>query len=114
MATLPEFKIRYDSSKTTEANVLEAGFGDGYTQRAANGINSLKDIWNLNGNIDSTSADTLIAFFEARKGSESFGWTPPGESVEKRWTCKIWDKVFLDSPNLVNLTATFIQTYDLN
>ena len=112
MATLPDLNLTYEISKSTEANVLEAEFGDGYSQRAANGINSLKDSWDLEWVLNDTDKDTLIAFFEARGGHESFGWTPSSEDTEKMWTCRSWNRSYIESDDVFKITATLKQCYD--
>ena len=119
MANLPSIDTTYQISKKTNARVLEAPFGDGYRQRAGDGINAIVDEWSLGWIVGSTDADTLTDFFEARGGYESFDWTPSGESVSKKWSCKTWSKtpaVAKDSSDeeVWNISATFRQEFDLS
>lgn len=119
MATLPSIDITYQISKQTNARILEAPFGDGYKQRAGDGINAIIDEWSLSWTVGSTDADTLTDFFEARGGWDSFDWTPSGESVSKKWSCKVWSKVpsavkDTSSEEVWTISATFKQEFDLD
>lgn len=113
MSTLPSIDITYNISKKTDAHILEAKLGDGYSQRAADGINAIRDEWGLEWVVNNTDADTLTDFFEARGGHESFDWTPSGESVSKKWTCKSWSKnpIGIDT---WSISATLKQEFDLD
>jgi len=114
MATLPDIKTSYQVNKNTRTRVLKAEFGDGYSQRAVDGINTTKDTWDLSWiGLSTSDADTLISFLEARGGVESFDWTPNGEAVSKKWLCSEWSKTFNQIHNVINVNATFEQTYDL-
>jgi len=69
----PSYVIQMDE----EAQVLQADFGDGYSQRAAPGLNSIKTVWQLVWKgISVTNADTLISLFRGRKGVAHIHWTP--------------------------------------
>lgn len=112
MSTLPSIDLTYNISKKTGARILEANLGDGYSQRAADGINAIKDEWNLEWVVNNTDADTLTNFFAARGGYESFDWQPSGESVSKKWTCKSWSKTPVGL-NVWSISATLEEAFDL-
>ena len=115
MATLPNIETSYEVAKTTDTRTLQANFGDGYTQRAADGINITKDIWQLRWiGLSSTDSDTLTDFFEARGGWEEFEWTPHGEVSAKKFICKNWNKTWNRSEECINIEAQFEQVYDLD
>lgn len=119
MANLPDIDTTHQISKQTNARILETPFGDGYRQRAGDGINSITDEWSLSWIVNSTDTDTLTDFFEARGGYESFDWTPSGESVSKKWTCKTWTKTPTEAKdiagnNVWNVSATLRQEFDLS
>lgn len=112
MPTLPDYKPEYGAAKTIEPRVLLTDFGDGYSQRSADGINNNQEEWSLTWKLPIADADILSAFFEARGGHESFDWIPPRESTSRKWTIKNWSR----SPWKVNgdsITATFKRTFDL-
>ena len=91
MATFPSITPSYGLRKSSSPNVRQVQFGDGYSMRTVFGINqdlkSYNPTWN---NISETDADTISAFLEARGGSESFDWTPPGESSSSKFICQSW------------------------
>lgn len=111
MAALPNIQPTYSSNKTTTPRFLRADFGDGYVQRAADGINTIIDQWNVMWTVDSTTGTTLTTFFEAREGYDDFTWTPPGETESKKFICTQWSKSFL-GPDTVQISATFEQVFD--
>jgi phage-related protein len=114
MATFPNpVNPSIATSRTVEARTLEAGFGDAYTQRAGDGINTIRDSWDVEWTcLDSTAYTEINSFLEARQGFESFEWTPPGESVEKKYICKMWNIAHLGNSKY-RLNATFNQVFDL-
>lgn len=114
MATLPSTLIPIITSynKAYNVNVLKANFGGGYTQRSADGINTIQRDISVEFIGSDTDIDTYVAFFEARNGHEAFEWTPPDESSELKWTCEVW-QVRGESENTSRLTATFHKEFDL-
>jgi phage-related protein len=58
--------------------VLDAKFGDGYRQRAGDGINSSPETWNLRfAARDAADAQAMLDFLGARAGVQSFQWIAP-------------------------------------
>ena len=65
------------TSVSEEPRVTETQFGDGYSQRSAEGINTLTEMWDVSiEEADNQVADEIIAFLRARGGVEVFEWTP--------------------------------------
>ena len=111
--TLPDVKIEITSKPDVQPRVLETKFGDGYRQRAADGINTLEVVWNVEWpNITSAQADSLEAFFEAKAGWQAFLWTPRRKSAPWVWTCNKWSRM-PDVGDLTDMTATFRREFDL-
>jgi len=108
MATFPSIDPSYGLSKSSSPRVLETRFGDGYSSRLVFGLNQdLKKYqlkWN---NLSETDSDTIEDFLVARKGQESFDWTPPGDSAGK-YICRNWNKT-IPYTNRASLSATFEQ-----
>ena len=101
-------------SVVTEARTRRADFGDGYSQRSADGLNSIKRSVSLNWTLLETSeADTIIAFFEARGGHEAFLWTPPQETTQRKWVAASWTRESATAPNRASLSVTFEEVFDL-
>ncbi|MGE0253509.1 MAG: phage tail protein [Alphaproteobacteria bacterium] len=83
----------YTTARTTRARVLRAGFGDGYSQRAGDGLNSVVNSWSVVWNaLTSDEADYIDGFLAARGGHEAFSWTAPGEDVPRLWICESWSR----------------------
>jgi phage-related protein len=100
------------TSGSQEPRLLESQFGDGYSQRAADGLNnqpySLSLTWE---NVTSTQATTLLDFFRAKGGVTPFLFTPPLSATEKQWLCKKWDWSY--SAATLSVTATFNESFDI-
>ncbi|MGI0119683.1 phage tail protein [Zooshikella sp. RANM57] len=114
METLPDIPVSYGSSASTEFRVLEANFGDGYTQRAADGINNIRDTWSVTWeNRDTADIFTLVKFLKARGGFQAFYWTPPGEVEPRKWICKAFDGPTPAGPDTYTLEASFKEVFEL-
>ena len=74
------------SQKTVKFTTITAQFGDGYLQRAGDGINQKKDMWSITyDNLDQTERDTLWVFIDLVQMSDVIEWQAPGDLVEKKW-----------------------------
>lgn len=84
--TFPYENIGTTSRHTRKYRTLMAGFGDGYDQVVPDGVNTLDEEWDLSYN-DYPKVDILNMrnFLDARRGVESFLWTPPFEDAPKKW-----------------------------
>lgn len=81
----------------SETAVDEVNFGDGYSQAAARGINTIRRKLRCNFQpITTTEKDTIVAFLEARGGAESFnladgevpGYSSGGNFRARKWTLR--------------------------
>jgi phage-related protein len=82
----PEIVPGFQSRKAIDHNIKANGFGDGYVQRSANGLNSRKDKWSLVFDaVNNTRADTLETFVNDQGCVTPFLWTPPLEATQKQW-----------------------------
>lgn len=99
-------------TKKSQTKTLEADFGDGYSQRANDGLNNIRRnlplTWTL---LTPEEADEIESFLEARKGSEAFFYTAPRDTTPKKWRCKTWDRTMNGVDDTI--TATFEQVFDL-
>lgn len=78
-------RISQASSRSRKNRVLSAQFGDGYSQEAPNGINSLVDSWSLTFEaLNATERASLWTMLDAIGSWDYFTWTPPGD-VSKKW-----------------------------
>ena len=100
-----------ESRREMQPRVRRVEFGNGQTQRSADGLNSLREVWSLSWNrLNQAGADAIEAFLAARGGYEAFYWTPPGGSQAK-WTCASWSRSYV-APNVLQVSATFVQEFD--
>jgi phage-related protein len=78
--------IDSSSKLTTALRILEANFGQGYSQTAADGLNNQVDTWDVVfSNISQADKITVMNFLRSVGGSTTFYWTPIDETVEKMW-----------------------------
>jgi phage-related protein len=54
----------------------------------------------------------MVTFLEARGGWDDFNFTPPGESVSKKFVCKKWTTSH-PGDSKYQLGADFVQVFDL-
>lgn len=113
LATFPAFPVNAGSSATVKARVLEKEFGDGYAQRAADGLNTVTLTYRAEFAYRAQAdVDAMDAFLTARAGHTSFLFTIPGEARARRWVCAEWRKT-RQTPALWSLTATFVEDFGL-
>ena len=84
----------YDATEESEARVSVAKYGDGYSQRVANGINNIDVKWTLAFTLRTRDEVSAIkAFLEAHDGANPFQWMPPGDATLKYYVCSKWSRV---------------------
>lgn len=97
----------FDQGVTPTVRVLETDFGDGYGQTAKDGINSIRDVWDLKWtNLTPTEAGLAYAFLRQMAGATAFLWIPPYETTYRAWKCKVFSKLPND-PAAQTLSAKF-------
>ena len=106
-APLPDFGITID----TDVKVLENQFGDGYTQRAADGINSIRDNARVEWkNVTTAEKDALLGVFVSAGGWQTIELTFPGDGAARHFTVKPWGRVPV-SAGYWNVSATFREEF---
>lgn len=104
-------------NKSIAPRVREVKFGDGYSQRALDGINYLNESWDLTfSNRLYTDIFNMESFLETKAGVTSFTWAPPGD-VDMKVICRNWNTNTLqhtgtNSTSIGTLTATFERVYE--
>lgn len=74
-----------------KVNILEAAFGDGYTQASPNGLNHIRQNLTLKWDgITEAQYLEILSFFEARGGYEPFSYQPRGFTKAHLWTAREW------------------------
>lgn len=76
---MSDFVWKHDKDPTgeTEFRVIETKFGDGYAQRAPDGINSKVASWPLQFTGTQAEIQPIRNFLDSMGGVTPFGWTPP-------------------------------------
>ena len=98
--------------KQTKTKILQADFGDGYSQRAAAGLNSVARELTLEFRAVSVeTADAIEAFMEARKGYEAFYYTLPDEDTARKWKAPDWSRSAAGP--LRNVSVKLEEVFDL-
>jgi phage-related protein len=106
---LPSYSTKVDKSP----RILEAAFGDGYSQRTGDGINNNPATWEISiATRYDTEADAVMAFLDGQKGYIPFNWTPPGATAALKFISKKYGRTYTNN-NLSGITATFDQVFDL-
>jgi phage-related protein len=91
--------------------ILEAEFGDGYSQPTPNGLNHIRESVELtwNGLLDWEMCE-IDAFLRAHKGTIPFYYTPVGDCAPRKWTCKEWQR---SAKAPWSMSATFVENFTL-
>jgi phage-related protein len=77
-------RISQGSTRKRINRVLTASFGDGYSQEAPDGINSIVDEWSVSfENLSSSERAVLWAVLDAVGSWDYLTWTPPGDTAKK-------------------------------
>lgn len=93
--------------------ILNAQFGDGYSQRSPDGINNIVEIWDVTFEYaDKSIRDTLNDTLKDFGGVNYFLWTPPYESSTKKFICQEWTQPLNDQGSYA-LNAKFIQVFEV-
>lgn len=112
MTALPDICVSSGTSVTVEPRILRNDFGDGYSQRTPDGLNTIRRVWRAQwNNILQSEANTLVAFFKSLKGVLVFTWTGPADSAGQ-FICKTWSMTPITG-GFANLTAEFDEEFDL-
>ena len=103
-----------DLGHEIEPRVLLARFGDGYSQRAADGLNTQQRRYDSLrwDNVSQAEADAITGFFVARGGVEAFFWTPSDSGVTGKYRAVKWGRS-RHTAEAYTVTASLIQEFDL-
>ena len=77
------------TENTPEFKLLEAEFGDGYTQTTRDGMNHIRDVLSLQWDtLTPAQAAYITGFIRRHGGDTAFLYTPSDETTPIKWTCK--------------------------
>lgn len=104
------------TSLTMQPRFGATQFGDGYEERAPDGLNPLKQRWSLQFRaVENAVADAITAFFSARVGGlglEGFDWTPLWSTTPIRVVCREWTRSQPDQAGESDIAAVFEQVIE--
>jgi phage-related protein len=105
--TLPRDPDQQGWQEEIQPRVSVARFGDGYEQRAVDGMNAILKVVSFSvSNITASERTALDAFLTEKGGWEPFYWTIPIEGSARLWVCGQWS--FAGSQaNLVSVSLNF-------
>lgn len=99
----------WTSKRNTATRILKQNFGDGYSQRAGDGINTTADAWDVEFRGTSTVIDAIVVILETKAGHTYFTWS---YMSTQKWVCKQWSYGDLGHGER-SLSATFEEVFDL-
>ena len=114
MATFPSIKPTYGQRKRSRPNTRTIRFADGYEHRLLFGLAQHQNpkVFSFTFEVSETDADTIETFLDARANdSDSFTFTPPGESSSSEFVCEDWTKS-IPYNNRATIQATFRQVFE--
>lgn len=86
-----------NASGDAEFRIKELQFGDGYPQRAPDGIHIDLRSYNLEFKGDPEYVQGLDDFFTRHKGVTSFKWTAPDRKDERLYVCRGLKQRFINA-----------------
>ena len=112
--TFPDYRPSFQgTSKSTKPKVIKNDFGDGYSQRTADGLNFKPQDWGVSfEGFKVAEINTIESFLDDHGGYIAFWWTPERGSTSKKFICPEWTRTFIAEHN-DNLTAKFEEVSDL-
>ena len=114
MATFPSITPKYGQRKSSKPLTRRIRFADGYEHRILFGLAQHQNPkeFNFTFEVSETDADTIETFLDARANdSDSFTFTPPGESSSSEFVCESWSKS-IPYNNRATIQATFRPVFE--
>ena len=114
MATFPSIKPTYGQRKKSAPLTRTVRFADGYEHRILFGLAQHQNPkeFNFTFEVSETQADEIETFLDARANdSDSFTFTPPGESSSSEFVCEKWSKS-IPYNNRATIQATFREVFE--
>lgn len=114
IATYPNIPLSQSSSFTYDQRIIESKFGDGYSQRAPDGLNSFfTTIRIVHDNLNASEYQTLVNFWNTVGKVLPFTITDPTTSITYKARFSDTLNVSASAGNIYSVTVTAIQTFDL-
>ena len=113
-------KPTYGVRKNSSPKVRTVVFADGFEHRLNFGLTQHQNpkVYNLTFEVSETQADVIENFFDDRANaagkandSDSFDFTPPGESTSSKFVCQSWNNS-IPYVNRAIIQATFREVFE--
>ena len=114
MATFPSIKPKYGQQKRSAPKTRTVRFADGYEHRLLFGLAQHQNPkeFSFTFEVSEAQSDEIETFLDARANdSESFTFTPPGESSSSQFVCEDWSKS-IPYNNRATIQATFREVFE--
>ena len=114
MANFPSIDPTYGQRKKSKPNTRVIRFADGYEHRLLFGLAQHQNPkeYSFTFEVTESQADIIETFLDARANdSDSFTFTPPGESSSSEFVCENWTKS-IPYFNRTTIQATFRQVFE--
>ncbi|MCM5560319.1 phage tail protein [Pleomorphomonas sp. JP5] len=99
------------SSLAVEIKTAESAFGEGYSQRSGDGLNTEGRTWTTVWPVLTfAELEAIEGFFRAHKGYVAFFWKGPGDNEVMKYRCKTWQRSFAGGKP--SLSATLERVFD--
>lgn len=105
------FPVQANDSGTKKYTVREAKFGDSYTQKSGDGINSSTTSWSITYSGKLADVKKVKDFLDERAGYKSFIWEDPWGELGL-YTVEGFEVVPY-AKDVFRLTATFEQSFSV-
>ena len=114
MANFPSIDPTYGQRKKSQPKTRIVRFADGYEHRLLFGLAQHQNPkeYSFTFEVTESQADIIETFLDARANdSDSFTFTPPGESSSSEFVCENWTKS-IPYLNRATIQATFRQVFE--
>ena len=114
MANFPSIDPTYGQRKKSQPKTRIVRFADGYEHRLLFGLAQHQNPkeYSLTFEVTESQANIIETFLDARANdSDSFTFTPPGESSSSEFVCEDWTKS-IPYLNRATIKATFRQVFE--
>lgn len=115
-ATFQVAEISYGARMRAQPKIREVNFDEmGYTLRSKRGPNSNLKTWDVPFDVCAiAAANNIENFFEAHGGVDWFWWTPPRQTVARKFICKEWTREPVNNSRTHDrMTAVFQEVADI-
>lgn len=101
------------SQLAEEPRVRRVVFGDGYEERAPDGLNPIAQEWELSfDRVSDVNGDAIVAFFRQHLAVHAFTWWPPRAAAAVQVVCTQWSRTLTPVPGETDIRARFRQVFE--